>query len=442
MPVVIPFHHNGGALTTTKMLPSEIKIKSMIYGLFRVWFCLLPIWHQKNTMALDLIHKVEVTINRLLINNFYTYMNISKNTIIGILAAVVIIVGAAYLINQNQAVSTVTPVATSTDTTTNSTSVTPTPVPAATVPSAPTVQTNSNVITSSSVAVVNGSVIPNGASTTYWYEYGETTSFGSQTDPSLIGSGYSSIAAPGYMAGLKANTLYYFRLSAKNSFATVNGPMFSFQTNNAIPIQSVAPTVIINSATAVSRTTVNLNGQVNPKGVATNYWFEYGTDTDLGSVTPLQDAGNGMSSLPVAVSISNLNPLTKYYFRLNAQNQYGTVNSQIMNFTTTGLALPTAPTVSTGAATNVSTNSFVATGHVSSNGDNTTTYWFEYSSDSLLANLIGNGTTPTALNSNVNSTRVQATISGLAQGSTYYYRLVARNNEGTVEGNIVSFRTR
>ncbi len=89
-------------------------------------------------------------------------------------------------------------------------------------------------------------------------------------------------------------------MSAKNSFATVNGTTTTFQTNNNPPVPGSAPTVSTTSASSISRNNSNINGQVDPNGWQTNYWFEYGKDTNLGSVTALQAAGSGDDSTNVS----------------------------------------------------------------------------------------------------------------------------------------------
>ena len=214
-------------------------------------------------------------------------------------------------------------------------------------PEKPEVRTGDNVSVSSSTASVTGEVRPNGAATSYWFEYGESQALGSKTTTGNIGSGFSFIATPGFINGLKADTKYFFRLSAKNRLGTINGTTRSFTTNNEPRPTGSAPAAVTQSAASVSRTTANLNGRVDPNGANTSYWFEYGKDINFGNITGFGAAGNGNDPQSVSTSISGLDPGTKYYFRLNAQNQFGTVNGTILNFTTQGPANPSAPIVTT-----------------------------------------------------------------------------------------------
>ncbi len=133
----------------------------------------------------------------------------NKNTAIVLGVIVVLaVIGAIVYTNQGP----VTP--STTDTTTSSTDTNTTgntagntngqtiPPANSPQPSAPKVVTSPSTVTSDTTAIVTGSVVPNGTFTTYWYEYGTTASYGSKTTNQLIGSGYASIAAPGYITGL------------------------------------------------------------------------------------------------------------------------------------------------------------------------------------------------------------------------------------------------
>jgi hypothetical protein len=308
-------------------------------------------------------------------------------------------------------------------------------------PDAPLVQTNSNSSTSASTATVTGTVRPNGSATSYWFEYGETTGLGQRTNAQAIGSGYTLLATPGYISGLKSNTQYYYRLSAKNSLGTVNGETYSFSTNNVPPVKVMAPTVKTNAATAVARTSATINGQVNPSGAVTSYWFEYGKENNFGFVTSLQSINGGTDTKSVAANLSGLEPLTKYYYRLNAQNAYGTVTGMMLSFTTPGPASAAEPKVDTTAASNITSSIARLNARVNPNGD-TTTYWFVYSEDSLLGSLIGSGTTKQVLEASTSTTSVSSTINNLKGKTKYYYRVIAENKYGTAQGDIESFTTR
>lgn len=95
------------------------------------------------------------------------------------------------------------------------------------VPIAPAVATGAatNVRTGSSTgsATLNGLVTPNGASTSYRFDYGTTTGYGASTDEIDAGSGTSGVVASADLTGLQAGTTYHYRLVATNAIGTSYG---------------------------------------------------------------------------------------------------------------------------------------------------------------------------------------------------------------------------
>ena len=370
-------------------------------------------------------------------------MNTTQGLLSGVVVLIVIGVGAYFLLNAPTPSTSSNPTGTETSTNTNGGSSgtgSNTTTGSIRTPGKPLIATNQNPAVSNSTAVVSGSVTPNGSQTTYWYEYGRTSSLGNSTVPQTIGSGYIAIAAPAYITGLSANTTYYYRLIASNASGTVTGASYTFATNTNPPPQGTAPTVGTDPATAIDRTSAKVVGRVTPGNAATTYWFEYGTNTSLGDTTSILSAGNGTSPQTVSASLSNLQPGTKYYFRLNAQNQFGTVNGAVLSFTTDGPALK-APVTDTTATTNIATSSAKFNGTVNPGGAETT-YWFEYGTDSLLGTLLGSTAHTTLGSSGTSKIEVSATISNLSSNTRYYVRLVATNSQGNVRGDIVNFKTK
>jgi len=302
----------------------------------------------------------------------------------------------------------------------------------------PTVITNSATGVSSSSATLNASVNPNNCSTSYWFEYGTTMSLGNTTASQSAGSSSGSLVVSSGISGLLANTTYYFRAVSQNTAGTVQGSILSFTTGGGGGTQGTAPTALTNPATNVSQTTATLNGQINPNSAATSYWFEYGTTMSLGNTTAAQSAGSSASFMSVSGSVSSLSANTTYFFRIVAQNQYGTTQGTILQFTTGGGGTNNglAPYAVTYSATNYSQNWATLNGQVNPNGSQTS-YWFEYGPTSSF----GNSTAFQNIGSGSSANNVTASISGLQQNQTYYFRIIAQNQYGISYGSTLSFST-
>lgn len=203
----------------------------------------------------------------------------------------------------------------------------------------PTVTTSATVVVSQTMAIVTGKITPNGSPTTYWYDYDTTDALGLHTTKQTIGSGYASLAAPAAITPISPNTKYQYRLNAENAYGTITGEVFSFTSNTSPSPVVVRPDLHSVSASALARTSATLNGELTTNGPPTSYWFEYGVTKDMGNTTPVQSTG-ASAKITVSASVTNLKPYTDYYFRLNAQNQYGTRNGEVTTFRTSG---PSAP---------------------------------------------------------------------------------------------------
>lgn len=311
-------------------------------------------------------------------------------------------------------------------------------------PATPLVTTSASVVSSDTTAALTGTVIPNGTFTSYWYEYDVSSDIGNkvQSPSQTVGSGFASIPAPSYITGLVKNTTYYFRLVAFNRYGRTAGTQYSFRTTegNPPPVGSI-PTVKTLAGSGISRTTADVVGEVTPNMASTQYWFEFGQTTYLGNITSLESIGNGTVKVSASKSLSNLSPSTVYYYRINAQNQFGTVNGVILNFKTLGPPGAVAPVVTTRSATNLSSSTAIFRGTVNPNGAETT-YWFEYSTDSLLGSALLRSTERKSVGTGSNTTSVETNVLGLSSKTNYYFRLVAQNNFGTFRGERMTFKTR
>ena len=311
---------------------------------------------------------------------------------------------------------------------------------------APVVSTRGADFISQSTAVLKGEVTPNGGQTSYWYEYGIRESLGSATGRQLLGSGYVTYSAPAGIFGLASNTTYFYRINAENQFGKTYGQIVSFKTTNEPPVQYTAPNVQTKAVTNVSQNSATINGVVNPNGARTDYWFEFGTTLSLGNTTSPLNAGLGRANVSVSNSISGLEQNTTYYYRVNAQNGYGTANGNILSFTTDSTTPPPPrgddPTAETESATAITSNSATLRGTVDPNSA-PTMYYFEYGKATLLGLFsLNQKTAARSAGDGTSAMPVSTIVGNLETDSTYYYRLVAENQNGASRGAIFSLTTK
>jgi hypothetical protein len=178
-------------------------------------------------------------------------------------------------------------------------------------------------------ATLNGSVNPGGLTTTVYFQYGATTSYG-HTTASQTKTGSTSQSVSANISGLSASHLYHFRIVATNSAGTRYGSDRIFTTLSA----TGPPVVITNPATNVAHASATLNGSVDPHGLTTTVSFQYGTTISYGHTTASQTkTGNTYQS--VLANISGLSGSTTYHFRIKATNSGGTRYGNDRTFTTT-----------------------------------------------------------------------------------------------------------
>lgn len=95
---------------------------------------------------------------------------------------------------------------------------------------APAVKTIGFAAVSSTTALVIGTVSPEGAATTYWFEYGTSLNFGSVIDARSAGAGVAEVGAAGDLSNLKPGTEYYFRIGAQNAYGRSYGAPYKLIT--------------------------------------------------------------------------------------------------------------------------------------------------------------------------------------------------------------------
>lgn len=196
-----------------------------------------------------------------------------------------------------------------------------------------------------------------------------------------------------------------------------------------------SPSVKTGSATNLKETSAVLNGTINPNGSATKYWFEFGLTSAYGSISSVHGLKAGTTAVSVHVTASGLSPDVTYHYRLFAQNGSGTSSGADRTFKTTGHPLPVAETE---PASSITTSGATIVGVVDPNGVSTPTEFEWGTSSSSPSNTVPG---PTVASTTPLQT-VSTPLSGLAAGSTFYYRvLVFRGVVGWIPASTLSFTT-
>ena len=280
---------------------------------------------------------------------------------------------------------------------------------------------------------LKGTVDAEALATSYYFEFGPTTSYGTRTTEVSAGSGTTRVEAEPTVCGLTPNEQYDFRVAATNSSGTTYGENETIETKSIG--ESGCPSATTESASTILRSEATLNGTVNPDGSETKYYFEYGPSTSYGKKTSEAGAGAGTSGVKEGRTITGLSSATGYHFRIVASSSKGTAYGADKTFTTPSTS---APSETTGSATGVTATEAIVHGVVSPNGLSTTDQ-FEYGTTTSYGTTVpvpaesaGSGTAEIP-KGNI--------LTGLKPSTTYHFRLVGMNSDGTTDGNDATFTT-
>jgi hypothetical protein len=231
------------------------------------------------------------------------------------------------------------------------------------------------------------------------------------------------------VTGLNASTGYYFRVRA------YIGTM-PCRYSSTVHVTTLSPTgppvVITNRATYIASYSARLKGTVDPHGLTTTVYFQYGTTISYGLTTAIQSR-TGNTYQNVAATVGGLTASTTYHFRIVATNSAGTRYGADRTFTTLSATGP--PVVITTPATNVTSSSAGLNGSVDPHGL-TTNVHFQYGTTTSYGHTTANQTKSGNAYQNV-----AANISGLSASTTYHFRIVGTNTSGTTYGSDRTFTT-
>lgn len=197
-----------------------------------------------------------------------------------------------------------------------------------------------------SSAVLNGTVNPNGADTTYYFRWGLNTGYGVNGKTMSAGGGTRTVSVAETASGLIPGTTYHYQLVATNRFGTSVGADRTFTTSGHAP-----PDVATGPATQISSTGATVTGVVNPHNQSTTYYFQFGLTPAYGFQTVAGTVNAGGAAVNVAGTLQGLTPGTIFHYRLVATHG-GTAQTTTYGADATFMTYPaTRPVPRVGART-------------------------------------------------------------------------------------------
>ena len=279
--------------------------------------------------------------------------------------------------------------------------------PAPTTPSSPTPSDGATNVAVS--GTLKWSCSANDGGTTLSYDLYMGTSSSNMT---LYKSGSGTSCA---YSGLSAGKKYYWKLIAYNgSGKSTQGPVWSFTTKEVAAPSTPSSPSPSNGATNVAVSgTLKWSCSANDGGTTLSYDLYMGTSS---SNMTLYKSGSGTSC-----AYSGLSAGKKYYWKLIAYNGSGkSTQGPVWSFTTKEVAAPSTPSSPSpsNGATNVAVSGTLKWSCSANDGGTTLSYdlYMGTSSSNMTLYKSGQGKS--------------CAYSGLANGKTYYWKLIAYNGSG------------
>ena len=226
------------------------------------------------------------------------------------------------------------------------------------------------------------------------------------------------------VTGLSPDTTYEFRAALQYDTEKIYGDILTFTTSKVIP------TVTTNAATGITATKVTLNADFTV-GIydSVDVWFQYrvqGGDTWI-ETTPATHTASGSHS----DDVTGLSPDTTYEFRASLQYDTEKIYGGVLTFTTSKVI----PTVTTLAATGITTTQATMNADFTVGIYDSVDVWFQYrvqGGDTWIGTALATYTTSGSHSDNATC---------LSPDTTYEFRACLQYDTESIYGDILTFTT-
>jgi hypothetical protein len=188
-------------------------------------------------------------------------------------------------------------------------------------------------------------------------------------------------------------------------------------------------------ASGIGADTATLRGTVEPgASPLTSCEFEYGEGEEFESSVPCEAALPITGSTPVEATLGGLKGSTTYRYRLAVASAAGTLRAEEETFTTAS-----TPGISNLAASELTASAAKLSARVNPGGMALSGCQFEFGPSASYGQSVPCEQSPAQIGSGFSSVAVSAAISGLLPSTTYHWRLVVANANGSARSDDQTF---
>jgi len=198
------------------------------------------------------------------------------------------------------------------------------------VADAPQATTGPATNVTDTTATLTGTVSPNREDTTYYFQYGTTTDYGTQTPTQGPVGGNAERNVDAAITGLAPNTTYHYRLVASNPSGTVFGADMTFTTTapGTPPPGGNAITIAANPARVTFGRPTTISGQLNGPG---NGGVEVELEANPAPFTGgFKNAGVKATTSPTGAYTMAITPTVNTRYRVTAKTRPPVTSPEVL----------------------------------------------------------------------------------------------------------------